>query len=132
MDLDLRSDEWGGETLVVPVSAKTGDGLEDLLEAILLVSDDTEILANPDTEAAGTVLEGRMEHGRGPVATLLVQNGTLRTGDIVIAGTSHGRIKAMFDEKGKKVKHAEAFELCEYGRQPSKKELLKLFPFFGK
>lgn len=105
-ELDLRSDEWGGNTLVVPVSAKTGEGIEDLLEAILLVTEDTEILANPKSKAAGTVLEGRMEQGRGPVATLLVQNGTLRTGDIVIAGTAHGRIKAMFDEKGNKVTEA--------------------------
>lgn len=105
-ELDLRSDEWGGDTLVVPVSAKTGDGIEDLIEAILLIADDTEILANPNAEAAGTVLEGRMEQGRGPVATLLVQNGTLHTGEIVIAGTSKGRIKAMFDERGKKVSEA--------------------------
>ncbi len=105
-ELDLRSDEWGGDTLVVPVSAITGEGLDDLLEAILLVADDTEIFANPDAEAAGTVLEGRMEQGRGPVATLLVQNGTLHTGDTVVAGLAHGRIKAMFDYTGSAVKEA--------------------------
>lgn len=105
-EVGLSSDEWGGETLVVPVSAKTGEGIDDLLEAILLVTDDTEILANPDREAAGTVLEGRMEVGRGPVATLLVQNGTLNTGDIVIAGLSMGRVKGMFDTFGKAVKKA--------------------------
>ncbi len=99
-ELDLRSDEWGGNTLVVPVSAKTEQGIEDLLEAILLVADETEILANPDAPAAGTVLEGRMESGRGPVATLLIQNGTLHTGDIVMAGVAQGRIKRMFDEHG--------------------------------
>lgn len=105
-ELDLRTDEWGGDTLVVPVSAKTQDGIGDLLEAILLVADEVEIRANPDAPAAGTVLDGRMESGRGPVATLLVQNGTLRTGDIVIAGESQGRIKRMFDETGSVIKEA--------------------------
>ncbi|RPI95123.1 MAG: translation initiation factor IF-2, partial [Chloroflexi bacterium] len=100
-DLDLKTDEWGGDTLVVPVSAKTSEGVDDLLEAILLVADETELLANPEAAAAGTVLEGRMESGRGPVATLLVQNGVLNTGDVVVAGLSHGRIKRMFDEFGK-------------------------------
>jgi translation initiation factor IF-2 len=106
-DLDLRTDEWGGDTLVVPVSAKTGEGIPDLLEAILLVADETEIRANPNAQAAGTVLDGRMESGRGPVATLLVQDGTLATGDVVIAGTAHGRIKAMFDEFGEPIDEAE-------------------------
>lgn len=105
-DLDLKTDEWGGDTLVVPVSAVTRQGIDDLLEAILLVADETEILANPDREAAGTVLEGRMESGRGPVATLLVQNGTLRTGDVVVAGLASGRIKGMFDQSGKPIKEA--------------------------
>jgi len=105
-DLDLKTDEWGGDTLVVPVSAKTEEGIEDLLEAILLVADETDIRANPNHAAAGTVLEGRMESGRGPVATLLVQNGTLRTGDIVVAGVAHGRIKGMFDPQDKPVKEA--------------------------
>ena len=105
-DLDLKTDEWGGDTLVVPVSAKTEEGIEDLLEAILLVADETDIRANPNHTAAGTVLEGRMESGRGPVATLLVQNGTLRTGDIVVAGVAHGRIKGMFGPLNKPVKEA--------------------------
>jgi translation initiation factor IF-2 len=85
---------------VVPVSARTKEGIEDLLEAILLVADESDIRANPDAKAAGTVLEGRMEHDRGALATLLVQNGTLRTGDVVVAGVSHGRIKRMFDQDG--------------------------------
>jgi translation initiation factor IF-2 len=102
-DLDLKSDEWGGNTLVVPVSARTKAGIDDLLEAILLVADETDIRANPDAKAAGTVLEGRMEHDRGALATLLVQNGTLRTGDVVIAGLSQGRIKRMFDQNGSPV-----------------------------
>jgi translation initiation factor IF-2 len=105
-ELDLKTDEWGGDTLVVPVSAITGEGIEDLLEAILLVADETEILADPDQPAAGTVLEGRMASGRGPVATLLIQNGTLRTGDVIVAGMASGRIKGMFDQNGKTVKVA--------------------------
>jgi translation initiation factor IF-2 len=105
-ELDLKTDEWGGDTLVVPVSAKTSEGIDDLLEAILLVADENEILANPDMPAAGTVLEGRMESGRGPVATLLIQNGTLRTGDVVVAGLAHGRIKRMFDQFGMVIKSA--------------------------
>jgi translation initiation factor IF-2 len=105
-DLDLKSDEWGGNTLVVPVSARTKEGIDDLLEAILLVADETDIRANPDAEAAGTVLEGRMEHDRGALATLLVQNGTLRSGDVVVAGMSLGRIKRMFDQNGSPVTEA--------------------------
>ncbi len=105
-ELDLRSDEWGGNTLIVPVSARTEAGIEDLLEAILLVAEERDISANPDAPAAGTVLEGRMESARGALATLLVQNGTLRTGDIVVAGTSHGRIKRMFDHNGAVIQEA--------------------------
>ncbi len=105
-ELDLKSDEWGGDTLVVPVSAKTGQGIEDLLEAILLVAEEGDIRANPEAPAAGTVLEGRVESRRGPVATLLVQNGTLRTGDVIVAGLAHGRVKRMFDEWGNVVKEA--------------------------
>lgn len=105
-DIGLMPDEWDGDTLVVPVSAKELTGIEDLLEAILLVVDDMTIVANPDASAKGTVLEGRLDKQRGPVATLLVQNGTLKAGDIVVAGTSHGRIRAMFDENGKKIKTA--------------------------
>ncbi|MBN1200714.1 MAG: translation initiation factor IF-2 [Anaerolineae bacterium] len=106
-EVGLETDEWGGDTLVVPVSAKTEVGIEDLLEAVLLVADETDIRANPDGPAAGTVLEGEIDTTRGAVATLLVQNGTLRRGDVVIAGLSHGRIKGMFDEKGKRVEEAE-------------------------
>ena len=105
-ELDLRSDEWGGDTLVVPVSAKTEQGIEDLLEAILLVADETDIRANPEHSAAGTVLEGRMHTGRGSIATLLVQNGTLHTGDVVVAGLATGRIKGMFDQNGNLIKEA--------------------------
>ncbi len=106
-EIGLVPNEWDGDTLVVPVSAKLETGLEDLLEAILLVVEDMPIVANPDTLAAGTVLEGELDRSRGAVATLLVQNGTLRLGDTVVAGTTYGRIRAMFDEKGNKVEEAE-------------------------
>lgn len=105
-EIGLVPDEWDGDTLVVPVSAREATGLEDLLEAILLVADDMTIVGNPDTKAGGTVLEGKLERNRGIVATLLVQNGTLRQGNIVVAGTSSGRIRAMFDENGNKLKEA--------------------------
>ncbi len=102
----LVPDEWDGDTIVVPVSAKTGEGLDDLLEAILLVADDSNIKANPEGKTGGTVIEAEIDRGRGVMATLLVQNGTLRVGDVVLAGTSFGRIKAMFNEKGKEIKEA--------------------------
>ena len=106
-EVGLIPDEWDGDTLVIPVSAKEKTGLEDLLEAILLICDDLEIVANPNGRAAGTVLEGRVERNRGSVATLLVQNGTLRKGDLVVAGTSYGRIRAMYDQNGKEIQTAE-------------------------
>jgi len=102
----LVPDEWDGDTLVVPVSATEREGLDDLLEAILLVAEDMDILANPQGEVFGTVVEGELTRGRGPMATLLVQNGTLRTGDTVIADTVYGRIKAMFDFHGQSIEEA--------------------------
>jgi translation initiation factor IF-2 len=99
-EMGLVPDDWGGTTLCVPVSAKQKIGLEDLLEAILLVADSTEIKANPDRPAVGTVLEGRMDRTRGATATVLVQNGTLRVGDTVVAGLAHGRVRQMLDEAG--------------------------------
>ena len=105
-DVGLRPDDWDGDTIVVPVSAVEGTGIEDLMEAILLVADEKEIVANPDAEAQGIVLESEIDRNRGMMATLLVLNGTLNTGDTVLAGIAHGRIKAMFDEKGKPVKSA--------------------------
>lgn len=106
MELELTPDEWGGTTMVIPVSAKQKTGLEDLLQAIILVSQEHNLTANPKRPAQGVVLEGRIEHGRGPIATLLVQNGTLSVGDVVMAGPSHGRIKAMFDENNRRVTDA--------------------------
>lgn len=105
-DVGLTPDEWGGNTMVVPVSAREKTGIEDLLEAILLVADEAQILANPKGKVVGTVLEAEMDKNKGILATLLVQNGTLKTGDVVITGTSEGRIRAMFDEVGKLVREA--------------------------
>lgn len=102
----LVPDEWDGNTLVVPVSAKQKQGIEDLLEAVLLVSDSTEILANPAGKVVGTVIEAELDKAKGAIATLLVQNGSLEAGDVVLAGTSYGRIKAMFDFRGRKVRKA--------------------------
>jgi translation initiation factor IF-2 len=99
-------EEWGGDTICVPVSAKTGEGIEDLLENILLVAEVKELKANPNRLAKGTVIEAKLDKGRGPVATILVQNGTLKQGDIIIAGTSVGRVRVMTNDKGQVVKSA--------------------------
>lgn len=105
-ELDLISDDWDGDTLMVPVAAPNGEGIDDLLEALLLVADDNRIIANPKAEPTGVVVEARVEPSRGTVATLLIQNGTLKRGDTIVAGSSYGRIKAMFDDKGNQVKEA--------------------------
>ena len=94
----LMTDEWGGKTMVIPVSAKNQVGLEDLLEAIVLLADEIGVKANPERPAVGTVIEGRMDKHRGPLATILVQNGTLRTGDVVIVGRTWGKARALVDE----------------------------------
>lgn len=96
-------EEWGGDMICVPVSAKTGEGIDELLENILLVAETSELKANPDRRAKGTVVEARLDKGRGPIATLLVQNGTLHTGDVIIAGTAVGRVRVMTNDKGKTV-----------------------------
>jgi translation initiation factor IF-2 len=103
---DLMPDDWGGNTMVIPVSAKQRQGISDLLEAILLVADNTDIRANPKGEVIGTIIEAELDKSKGPVATLLVQNGTLNTGDIVVAGNTYGRLRALFDFRGKKVQKA--------------------------
>ena len=99
-------EEWGGDVICVPVSAKTGEGIDDLLENILLVAETSELKANPDRRAKGTVVEARLDKGRGPIATLLVQNGTLHTGDVIIAGTAVGRVRVMTNDKGQAVESA--------------------------
>ena len=103
---DLVCEEWGGDVICVPVSAKTGEGIDDLLENVLLVAEVKELKANPDRLAKGTVIEARLDKGRGPIATLLVQNGTLRQGDVLIAGTAVGRVRVMTNDKGRTVKSA--------------------------
>lgn len=103
---DLVPEEWGGDVMCVPVSALTGKGIDDLLESVLLVADVKELKANPDRRAKGIVIEARLDKGRGPVATVLVQNGTLHSGDIIIAGTAVGRVRAMTDDTGRTIKAA--------------------------
>jgi translation initiation factor IF-2 len=105
-ELELVPDDWGGNTMVVPVSAKQNQGIDDLLEAIVLVADNADIRANPGGTVIGTVIEAEVDKTRGTIATLLVQNGTLEAGDIVVAGKAYGRMKAITDFKGKPVKKA--------------------------
>ena len=103
---DLIPEEWGGDTVIVPISAKTGMGLDDLLEMVILTAEVQELKANPNRRAKGTVIEARLDKTRGPIATLLVQNGTLNQGDIIIAGTAVGRVRVMTNDKGRTVKTA--------------------------
>lgn len=105
-EIGLVPDEWDGDTIVVPVSATKMQGLDDLMEAILLVADNQEIKANPDGEVLGTVVEAELDKFRGVMATLLLQNGTIEVGDTILAGKAHGRIKAMFDFRGNQIKKA--------------------------
>ncbi len=102
-EYNLVPEEWGGETIICPISAKTGMGIENLLEMVTLTAEMGELKANPNRTAHGAVIEARLDKNRGPVATLLVQNGTLKQGDIIIAGTAVGRVRAMTDYKGRKV-----------------------------
>ncbi|MBO7273543.1 MAG: translation initiation factor IF-2, partial [Clostridia bacterium] len=102
----LVPDEWGGDTICVPVSALTRQGIDDLLESVLLVADVKELKANPDRRAKGIVIEAKLDRGRGPVATILVQNGTLRSGDTIIAGTAVGHVRSMTDHLGRTLKAA--------------------------
>ncbi len=105
-EYELIPEEWGGDTPCVPVSAKTGEGIDNLLEMVLLVADMKELKANPDRAAKGTVIEARLDKGRGPIASILIQNGTLHTGDVVVAGTAVGHVRAMTDDKGNRVTSA--------------------------
>ena len=105
-DMGIVPDDWDGDTMIIPISAVEKTGLDDLMEAILLVSDDLEIFANPKGDVFGTVIEAELTKGRGVMATLLIQNGTMKVGDTVLAGTTYGRIKAMFDFEGNKIKEA--------------------------
>ncbi|MFR4554800.1 MAG: translation initiation factor IF-2, partial [Peptoniphilus sp.] len=106
MNENLVPEEWGGDTIVVGVSSKTGEGIDDLLEMILLVAEMKELKANPNRRAVGTIIEANLDKAKGPMATILIKNGTLRFGDAVVSGTCSGRIRAMEDDKGKRVKKA--------------------------
>ena len=103
---DLVPEEWGGDTMVIPISAKTGMGIDELLENMALQAEIMELKANPNRPAVGTVIEARLDKGRGPIMTVQVQNGTLHTGDIIIAGTAVGRVRVMTDDKGRRISEA--------------------------
>ena len=105
-EYELVAEDWGGSTVFVPVSAKTGEGIQQLLEMILLTAEVMELKANPNRMARGIVLEAQLDKGRGPVASVLVQKGTLHVGDFVSAGSSSGKVRAMVDDKGRRVKEA--------------------------
>ena len=105
-EYELIAEDWGGSTIFVPVSAKTGEGLEELMEMILLTAEVMELKANSNRRSRGLVLEAQLDKGRGPVATVLVQKGTLRVGDAIAAGSAHGKVRAMMDDKGRRVKEA--------------------------
>lgn len=106
VEYGLVPEDWGGDTICVPVSARNEEGIDDVLEMILLVAEMQELKANPDRKAVGIIVEAELDKGRGPVATVLVQKGTLNVGDIVVSGTAHGRVRAMLNDKGKRVKKA--------------------------
>ena len=103
---ELLPEEWGGDTIVCPISSKTGEGIENLLEMVILTAEMRELKANPDRLAKGTVIEARLDKGRGPIATVLVQNGTLKQGDVIIAGTAVGRVRTMINDKGARLEKA--------------------------
>ena len=105
-EYELVSEEWGGDTIVCPISAKTGQGIDNLLENLVVLAEVQELKANPNRAAKGAVIEARLDKGRGPIMTVLVQNGTLRQGDIIIAGTAVGRVRTMTNDKGRTVKEA--------------------------
>ena len=103
---ELVPEEWGGDTMLIPVSAKTGMGIDELLDAVNLVAEMQELKADPERAAKGTIIEAKLDKGKGPVASIIVQTGTLRTGDNILSGTTMGRVRAMFDDKGRAVKSA--------------------------
>ena len=106
MQYELVPEEWGGDTMVIPISAKTGMGIDELLDSVNLVAEMQELKANPDRQAKGTIIEAKLDKGKGPVASIIVQTGTLKTGDNILSGTTMGRVRAMFDDKGRPVKSA--------------------------
>ena len=125
----LVSEEWGGDTICVPVSAKTHMGLDNLLEMVLLEADVLELKANPNRLAKGTIIEAELDKGRGPIATVLVQNGTLKVGDTIVAGTAYGRVRAMVDDKGKRVNKAgpsQPVEVLGFSEVPAAGDILNV------
>ncbi|MEA4852721.1 MAG: translation initiation factor IF-2 [Christensenella sp.] len=130
-EYELLPEEWGGDTVVVPVSAKTGEGIDKLLEMILLVSEVQELKANPDRLAKGTIVEAQLDKGRGPVATVLVQAGTLHIGDTIIAGTAYGRVRAMVNDRGRNVQEAlpsQPVEVIGFSEVPAAGDIMHAAP----
>ncbi len=130
-EYELLPEEWGGDTIVVPVSAKTGEGIEKLLEMILLVADVAELKANPDRLAKGTIVEAQLDKGRGPVATVLVQAGTLHVGDTIVAGTAYGRVRAMVNDRGQMVEQAlpsQPVEVIGFSEVPAAGDIMHAAP----
>ena len=105
-EYELIPEDWGGSTIFVPVSAHTGEGIDTLLEMILLTAEVLELKANPNRTARGLVIEAQLDKGKGPVATVLVQKGTLHVGDFIAAGACYGKVRAMMDDRGRRVKEA--------------------------
>jgi len=129
-NMNLLIEEWGGKYQSQDISAKTGEGIDELLEKVLLESEVLELKANPDKNAAGTVIEASLDKGRGYVSTIMVQAGTLRIGDIILAGQHHGRVKAMFDHKGKKLKEAgpsTPVQVLGLGGAPQAGDIIKVY-----
>ncbi len=121
-EYDLVSEEWGGDTIICPISAKTGMGIDNLLENLVILAEVQELKANPNRAAKGTVIEARLDKGRGPIMTVLVQNGTLRLGDVIIAGTAVGRVRTMINDKGMRISEAgpsTPVEISGLGEVPS-------------
>ena len=126
-EYELVDENWGGDTIMVPVSAQTGEGVDQLLEMILLVAEVQDYKANPNRKARGIIIEARLDKGRGPVATVLVKNGTLRVGDTIVAGTAYGRVRAMTNDKGERVKSAgpsDPVEVIGFGEVPDAGDLI--------
>lgn len=128
-EYEMVGEEWGGQTIIVPVSAKTQEGIDTLLEMVLLQADILELKANPKRLAKGTIVEAQLDKGRGPIATVLVQNGTLHVGDPIVAGTTYGRVRAMMDDKGNRLKMAgpsQPVEVLGFNEVPSAGDILNV------
>ena len=130
-EYELIPEDWGGSTIFVPVSAHTGEGIDTLLEMILLSAEVLELKANPNRAARGLVIEAQLDKGKGPVATILVQKGTLHVGDFIAAGACSGKVRAMMDDRGRRVKEAgpsTPVEILGLSDVPNAGEILMAFP----